>query len=58
MNLILLTANDRSDAGDGLFVVRDERAAHLRGVLRAAIGDTFSAGLEDGPRGRAREIKI
>ena len=32
---------------------RDARATHILGVLRRRIGDTFDAGLVDGPRGKA-----
>lgn len=57
MNLILLEPRDL-DAG-GLAVLRDERARHIRDVLRAQPGDELRIGLLDGAagRGRVREVR-
>ena len=37
---------------------RDPRAAHLLGVLKRCVGDTFDAGLIDGPRGKGTLVAI
>lgn len=37
---------------------RDPRAAHLLGVLRRKAGDTFDAGLVNGPRGKGTVVEI
>jgi RsmE family RNA methyltransferase len=55
MNLILLTESDA--IGADRFVVRDERAEHIRSVLKATTGDTVEIGLVNGPTGRARLVK-
>lgn len=55
MNLILLFETDRA-TGD-LFVVRGERARHLREVLRAGPGRDLRVGLLEGPRGSARVVE-
>lgn len=55
MNLVLLTESDAIDADH--FVVRDERAEHIRTVLKAKTGDTVEIGLVNGPTGRARLVK-
>lgn len=49
MNLILFEAAEL----DLPLPRADRRAAHLLGVLRRRIGDTFDAGVIDGPRGTA-----
>lgn len=48
MNLILFTPEETARPLDR----RDPRAEHLLRVLRRAPGDTFDAGLIDGPRGK------
>lgn len=37
---------------------RDPRAAHLLGVLKRRVGDTFDAGLIDGPHGKGTLVAI
>lgn len=49
MNLILFT---HAETGEPL-ARSDPRALHLLSVLRRGIGDTFDAGLINGPRGKA-----
>ena len=49
MNLILLNETDR--AGAATFVLRDGRAAHIRGVLNGRGGQAVRVGLIDGPTG-------
>lgn len=56
MNLILLRAGDF--AADGRAVLTDRRLAHAREVLRAAVGDRVTVGLEGGPVGRATVAAI
>ena len=50
MNLIILSENDRD--GD-LFTLSDERAEHIRTVLKLNVGDTFEVGLVNGSSGFA-----
>ena len=50
MNLILIEPYELT--GDRA-TLRDERAAHIREVLRAQVGDSIRVGLLDGPRGTA-----
>lgn len=50
MNIILLQADDW--LGDGLAVVRDRRAVHLREVLKVAVGDSIRVGRLGGLCGR------
>ena len=50
MNIVLLQAEDW--LGDGLVMVRDRRAVHIREVLRAAVGDSIRVGLLGGLCGR------
>ncbi|MDF9826158.1 16S rRNA (uracil1498-N3)-methyltransferase [Ereboglobus sp. PH5-10] len=54
MNLILFTPDDFSTASrDAATLAKnDARAAHIIGVLRRKPGDTFDAGLVNGPRGK------
>ncbi|AWI09366.1 16S rRNA (uracil(1498)-N(3))-methyltransferase [Ereboglobus luteus] len=54
MNLILFTPDDFSTASrDAVTLAKnDARAAHIIGVLRRRPGDTFDAGLVNGPRGK------
>lgn len=52
MNLILL---ERAEAGEGGRVaLRDERAAHMRDVLKVSPGDSVRVGIVNGPLGVAR----
>ena len=51
MNIILLSDADRS-AGDE-FIVRDNRAAHIRDILQLDVGDTLHVGFLNGPLGDA-----
>lgn len=51
MNLILLRGEDFAAAG--IAVLKGRRLAHLRDVLRAAVGDALVVGLEGGLVGRA-----
>ena len=46
MNIVLLHQNDW--IADGIAMVRDHRAAHIREVLRAQVGDTLRVGLLGG----------
>jgi RsmE family RNA methyltransferase len=50
LNLILL---ERHELVGARATLRDERAAHIREVLRAQTGDRLRVGLPDGPRGTA-----
>lgn len=52
MNIILLTRND-SWLADDCVILRDRRADHIRGVLRARVGDVLRVGLIDGLSGLA-----
>ncbi|MBI4625748.1 MAG: 16S rRNA (uracil(1498)-N(3))-methyltransferase [Verrucomicrobia bacterium] len=49
MNLILFEPHEI----DAPLPRRDRRAAHILDVLRRRVGDTFDAGLVNGPRGKA-----
>lgn len=52
MNLLLVEAHELSD--DGRVTLADERARHLREVLRVSVGSEVRAGCVDGPIGTAR----
>ena len=52
MNIILLTRTDCWRADDCV-ILRDRRADHIRGVLRASVGDVLRVGLIDGLSGQA-----
>ena len=52
MNIILLTSTDCWRADDCV-ILRDRRADHIRGVLRAGVGDVLRVGLIDGLSGQA-----
>ena len=52
MNIILLTRTDCWRADDCV-ILRDRRADHIRGVLRARVGDVLRVGLIDGLSGQA-----
>jgi 16S rRNA (uracil1498-N3)-methyltransferase len=56
MNLILCEA-DEVDAA-GVATLTGDRAAHVRGVLRARCGDTVRIGVIDGPRGRGEVMAL
>ena len=56
MNLILLEPGEL--AADGTAVVADDRARHIREVLRAAPGDTLRIGLVEGPLGHANVLAL
>lgn len=49
MNLVLFTPDEL----DRPLPREDRRAVHVRTVLRRAVGDSFDAGIVNGPRGRA-----
>jgi RsmE family RNA methyltransferase len=49
MNLIILTDQDALD-GDR-YQLSDHRADHIRQILKLGVGDTFEAGLLNGPQG-------
>ncbi|MEB3165711.1 MAG: 16S rRNA (uracil(1498)-N(3))-methyltransferase [Cyanobacteriota bacterium] len=51
MNIVLLQAEDWLE--DGVAVLRDRRAVHLREVLKVAVGDSIRVGLLGGLCGRA-----
>jgi RsmE family RNA methyltransferase len=51
MNLILLAPSEI--VGDGAVCLEDQRAVHLRKVLKVKAGDTVRAGILDGPVGTA-----
>ena len=53
MNLILLRADD-AWTGDQLVCLSDRRADHIRGVLRAQVGDALRVGLVGGNQGCAQ----
>ena len=52
MNLIILTEHDY--LGESRYRVVDERASHIREILRAEVGDIINVGLLNGPAGQAR----
>lgn len=54
MNLILFEAHEL----DAPLSRRDRRATHILQVLRRHVGDTFDAGLVNGPRGRGTVTAI
>ena len=54
MNLILLEAGEVESP----LALSDPRAAHLIRVLRRREGDTFDAGIVNGPRGKATVVAI
>jgi len=49
LNLVLFTPEETRQP----LPLTDPRARHVRDVLRRSVGDTFDAGLVDGPRGTA-----
>jgi RsmE family RNA methyltransferase len=56
MNLILCEPHEVGS--DGIVHVTDGRAAHVRTVLRAGVGDTLRIGIVDGPKGRGEVLAI
>jgi len=52
MNLIILTEQDA--LGDDRYQLSDHRAGHIRQILKLGVGDTFEAGLLNGPQGKIR----
>lgn len=56
MNLILLDKKDAVGANE--YVVSDHRAAHIRNILGAVVGDRLQVGLIEGPTGTAEVIEI
>ncbi|MEN7972500.1 MAG: 16S rRNA (uracil(1498)-N(3))-methyltransferase [Verrucomicrobiota bacterium] len=56
MNMILLQPNDFSD--DGLAVLSDERARHIRKVLKAEPGKELRIGLLNGPLGKGTVLAV
>jgi len=54
VNRILLAPGELRE--DGLAVLQDRRAAHIRRVLGSQPGDTLRVGLLDGPRGTATVV--
>lgn len=54
MNLVLLEAGEVAEP----LPRADPRAEHLLTVLRRQVGDTFDAGVVDGPRGKATVTSI
>lgn len=54
MNLILFESAELA----GPLSRRDPRAVHLLEVLRRRVGDTFDAGIVDGPRGKGTVARI
>ncbi|EDY84215.1 conserved hypothetical protein TIGR00046 [Verrucomicrobiia bacterium DG1235] len=56
MNIVLFEACE-VEAG-GSLSMDDERANHVVKVLRRGVGDTFDAGMIDGPKGKARVLGI
>ena len=56
MNLILLQPSDFRD--DGLAVLSDERARHIRKVLKAVPGKVLRIGLLNGPLGKGTMLSV
>lgn len=56
MNLILLQPDDFRD--DGMAVLEDERARHIRRVLKAEAGQVLRIGLLNGPLGRGTVLAV
>ena len=54
MNIVLFEADEVYRPLDR----QDSRAKHILNVLRREIGDTFDAGVINGPRGKARVERI
>lgn len=56
MNIVLLEAHEPNAAGE--LTLCDERARHLRQVLKVQPGSSVRVGLIDGPQGRAEVLAI
>jgi len=56
MNMILLQPDDFRD--DGLAVLSDERARHIRKVLKAEPGKVLRVGVLDGPLGKGMVLAV
>lgn len=54
LNLILFESQDATAS----LPRKDPRAAHVLGVLRRKVGDTFDAGVVNGPRGKGTVIGV
>ena len=54
MNIVLFDANEI----DRPLAIQDPRARHILSVLRRKVGETFDAGVINGPRGRAMVERI
>lgn len=50
MNIVLLQPHELGD--DAVAVLRDQRAVHIRGVLKAAVGDSLRVGVLGGRCGQ------
>jgi len=56
MNLIILTESDQID--ETIYCVTDERAEHIRSILKLDVGDTVEVGLLNGPIGQAELLEV
>lgn len=56
MNLIILTESDQIDGT--VYCVKDERAEHIRSVLKLTVGETVEVGLLNGPIGQAELLEV
>lgn len=56
MNFLLLHRDELDQ--DGIACLRDRRAAHVREVLRAEVGQCLRAGVVDGALGRATVLEV
>ena len=52
MNLVILTSDDA--VGDNRYRLTDNRADHIRSILKLTAGDSIEVGLLDGPQGTAQ----
>jgi RsmE family RNA methyltransferase len=58
MNLILCEPHEVEVGDEAIVRLTDGRAAHIRSVLRANVGDTLQIGIVDGPKGRGGILAI
>ncbi len=56
LNLIILT--DADVVGDNRYRLTDNRAEHIRAILRLSVGDTVQVGILNGPVGEARVERL
>jgi len=56
VNLIILT--DADAVGDNRYRLTDNRAEHIRAILRLSVGDTVQVGMLNGPVGEARVERL